>query len=115
MDEMTDLIDMNEIREIMDDDRQLIKDCFIDFIEEYPKMLLKIKNAIDKEDLEELNTSAHKLKGSLKYLAAKPAADIAYKLEDMGKRGDVENARNELENLTHACDALKVFMASYEA
>ncbi len=114
MSESSNVIDMDEIMEIMDDDKELIKECFTDFIEEYPTMLSKIKNAIDSGDASELNATAHKIKGSLKYLAANPAADVAYKLESMGKEGNLDNAENELESLTNACDTLKGFMSKFE-
>ncbi len=114
MDESSNLIDMDGIMEIMDDDKELIKECFDDFTDEYPEMLLKIKKAIDSGNASELNATAHKIKGSLKYLAANPVADIAYKLETMGKEENLDNAGNELENLIQACDTLKKFMSQYE-
>ena len=112
---ISSVIDMDEIMEIMDDDKALIKECFNDFIEEYPRMLTRIKNAITAGSASDLNASAHKIKGTLKYLAAHPAAEIAYKLETMGEEGDLVKAENELENLTKACDSLKDFMNRYEA
>ncbi len=97
--EPSDLVDLDELMEIMDNDTELIKECFDDFISDSPEMLQKIKDAIDGNDAENLGKSAHALKGSLKYLAANTAADIAYQLEAMGSKGDTKLAEEPYHKL----------------
>ncbi|MFH2066687.1 MAG: Hpt domain-containing protein [Pseudomonadota bacterium] len=114
MTEKTDLIDMEEILEIMDHDTELIQDCFGDFVKEYPGMLKSIAHSIATGNVQGLDSHAHKLKGSLRYLAAAKPADIASKLEQKGKKGDFEGAVRLLEELSDACEQLKTFMISYK-
>jgi len=59
------LINMKELLEIMDDDKELIKECFNEFINDASNMLERIKNAIESGDAAGLDSSAHKIKGSL--------------------------------------------------
>lgn len=111
--EKNDLIDMEEILVIMDNDTELIRECFHDFLNEYPRMLQLIKEAVDAGDTEGLEKHAHKIKGSLQYLAAAEAADIAFQLEQKGKAGQMDGAGQLLDELAELCAQLKVIMTSY--
>lgn len=108
------LINMKELLEIMDDDKELIKECFNEFISDASNMLERIKNAIESGDTAGLNSSAHKIKGSLRYLAAEKASGLAYDLETMGKNGNLDNAVEAFQNLESECEKLKKVMADYE-
>ncbi len=106
-------VDMVELMEVMDDDTELLQECFDDFLEEADEMLAQIKKSIDDGDSEALDESAHKLKGTLKYLAAGPASDEAYKLEKMGKNDNMASAGEVFEQLVVECASLKEFMKNY--
>ncbi len=107
------LIDMKELMEIMDDDNELIKECFDDFLADYSGILEDIKGAVDAGDASLLNSKAHKLKGSLRYLAAEPVAEIAYELEVKGQNNNLEGAEEAFLNLKHKCNQLKEIMSNY--
>ena len=106
-------IDLTELREIMDDDDELVKECFVDFIEDCGNMLFEIEKAIQNSDAEEVEKAAHALKGSLIYLAAGNAAKIAYDLEIMGRNGTIESALTTFTELAEACEKVKDFMRVY--
>ncbi|MDY7030805.1 MAG: Hpt domain-containing protein [Thermodesulfobacteriota bacterium] len=114
MTEPTQPINMEELMEIMDHNIELVKDCFNDFVSDYPEMLADIKNAIDISDGPLLSERAHKIKGTLTYLAAIPAASLAYKLEVLGKNGDVERSMNIFYLLEEECETLKKFVTQYK-
>ena len=108
------LINMKELLEIMDDDKELIKECFNEFINDASNMLERIKNAIESGDAAGLDSSAHKIKGSLRYLAAEKASGLAYGLETMGKNGNLDKAGETFQSLESECEKLKKVMAGYE-
>ena len=103
-------IDMEELREIMDGDEELLNECLEDFVGEYPEMLGSIKDAIDARDPSGLDGSAHAFKGTLQYLAAGEAADITFRLEQMGKDGNLDGADETYRALVGACERLKGFV-----
>ncbi len=107
------LIDIDELNEIMDNDNELIKDCFNDFITDYPQILKSIKEALDQKDAPALEKKAHALKGSLKYLAANDVADIAYKLENMGRNSEFEGSVELFSQLNNYCNELKTIMENF--
>ncbi len=106
-------VDLAELHEIMDNDEELIKECFQDFLEDCGNMLSLIKEAIDKKDYEEIEKSAHALKGSLIYLAAGKAAETAYQIELSGRGGEAARALQLFDSLSDDCDKIKVYMRNY--
>ena len=105
-------IDMEELREIMGGDDELLEECLEDFVGDYPEMLESIKDAIDAGDPAALNESAHAFKGTLKYLAAGEAADVAFQLERMGKDENLDGADETYRLLVEACERMKGFIGN---
>lgn len=112
-DNTRDIINMKELKEIMDEDMELIHECFSDFIHDWPGLYVEIKGSILKKDAEDLNTAAHKLKGILKYLAAPKAAEAANALESAGKDNDLNGIENKLETLKNECQKLIGFINDF--
>jgi len=86
----TDIIDLDELKEIMDNDMELIKECFDEFKKDWQEAFGDIAKAIKAKDASLLDEAAHKLKGTLGYLAAEPARQAAYDLELAGKENAIE-------------------------
>ncbi len=107
-------INIKELTEIMDDDRELIHDCFSDFIDQWPQIYDEIKQAALAQNAQILDDSAHKLKGILKYLAAQSAADAAFVLESAGKGNDLENIDHKLETLEKECQKVTEYIKAFE-
>ncbi len=110
---ISDVVDLKELKEIMDDDLELIQDCFADFISEWPAQYVEIKGAVLEKKAETLNESAHKLKGTLRYLAAEPAADAALALETAGKGNDLDGVEEKLAHLKNECQKLMEFINNF--
>jgi HPt (histidine-containing phosphotransfer) domain-containing protein len=115
MTDVTAPIDMEKIMEILDDDKELLIECFDELINTIPQSLDEIHSAIKQENASSLDEAAHKLKGSLKYLAARTAADVAYQLEIMGKEDNLGLADNMFSTLCEECEKVKNFMERYTA
>lgn len=108
-----DVVNIKELKEIMDDDMELIHDCFADFIQDWPQLYVQIKGAILEKDAKTLDATAHKLKGTLRYLAAQPAADAAYAIEAAGKENDLKDVENKLETLRNECQRLVDYIKTF--
>lgn len=108
------LIDLNELMEIMDHDKELIKECFNDFINDATPMLKKIKEAIDNGNSEVIQKTAHALKGSLRYLAAKHTSNTAFALEKIGLNGNLVEANATFDSLADECQQLIEWMKQYK-
>lgn len=79
--------------------------------------MAEIADAIEKSDAYSLKETAHSIKGSLGSLGAKPAFEIAAKLESMGREGKLDNAEaayqtmeTEMQRLIVVLNKLKGFV-----
>ncbi len=105
--------DIGAIKEIMDNDMELIQDCFEDFLSDCPELLGEIQDAITQKDLEKINESAHKLKGTLKYLAAEPAANAAMAIESAARDHDLDNLDDKRLILEKECQRVMDFIKHF--
>jgi len=108
-----DVVNITELKEIMDDDMELIQDCFADFIKDWPDSYIEINGAVLDKDAQKLDAAAHKLKGTLRYLAAEKAADAAYALEAAGKENDMEGVESKLVTLKSECEKLVAYIHNF--
>jgi HPt (histidine-containing phosphotransfer) domain-containing protein len=114
MDDITGPIDLTEVMEIVDGDQKLLMECFDEFLSGMPQVLAEIQSSIEQNNASGLDESAHRLKGSLKYMAAGVAADVAYQLEVMGKEENLDLAHYTFRILCEECEKVKYFMKQYK-
>jgi len=108
-------IDIKQVMEIMDDDEELLIECFDDFVESMPESLGEIEKAIGLADATTLSEAAHKIKGALKYLAAETAAEVAFQIESINKKNMFDKASELFKKLNDECKRVKDFIARYKA
>ena len=103
-------INIDELKEIMDNDSELIQECFAEFLIDYPNLIAEVKSAVEQKDYDTIDATAHKLKGTLKYLAAEEAAAAAQVLETAGHQQDLENMDETLAALETACQKVILYI-----
>jgi len=62
------------------------------FAEDCPKLLADIRSAIEARNATALEHAAHTLKGSVANFGAEPAREAAFRLEMLGRSGDLKPA-----------------------
>src|ERR1043165_10005526 len=75
-----------------DDDRDFMIAMLKEYREHLPERLKEIHAALQEGDANRLARLGHNLKGISLNFSAEPVADLALKLEEMGKREDLTNA-----------------------
>ncbi len=80
-------------------DEELLQEVCQIFLEESPKLLEKLRQAVAAEDAEQVVRAAHSLKGESSYLVAGRASQAARQLEEMGRNRDLSRAREALATL----------------
>jgi HPt (histidine-containing phosphotransfer) domain-containing protein len=109
------IVNIDELKEIMDNDMELIRECFTDFVQDWPQLYVQIKGAILEKNGKTLEESSHKLKGTLRYLAAENAAQAAYALETAGNGNDFDGVEAKLENLKTECQNVVQYIQAFDA
>ena len=82
-------LDASSLLDIVDGDREFLKDLAAIFFENYPKIMSSIRQAIDQKDAKLLTSAAHQLKGAVGIFQAEKASQLAGQLEEIGR---AENA-----------------------
>jgi signal transduction histidine kinase/HPt (histidine-containing phosphotransfer) domain-containing protein len=89
-------VDELRLREQVAGDLGLLEEILGMFQDEGRRLLHTLAEAIDRRDAGGVERAAHKMKGTFGSLAAPQAADVASRLESMGRAGDLLDARREL-------------------
>jgi CheY-like chemotaxis protein len=76
----------------VDGDRGFLRELIALFLDDCPKMLSRIRDAIDRGDAETLRSAAHALKGSVGNFAAPAAMAAALNLETLGREARLAEA-----------------------
>jgi signal transduction histidine kinase/HPt (histidine-containing phosphotransfer) domain-containing protein/ActR/RegA family two-component response regulator len=93
-------------------DRELLGELTHLFLDECPKWLAEIHQALDAGDAAELRRAAHSLKGGLGHFGARSALDAAQCLEAMGRTGDLTQAGPAFARLEAALADLRPALAA---
>ncbi len=88
-------------------DRELLRELAAIFVEEGPRLLDAIRDAVWQEDAAEVAQTAHALTGCASNLGADRVAELARKLEQQGRAGELNGARQLYERLAAALGGLR--------
>jgi CheY-like chemotaxis protein len=77
-------------------DEELLRDLCQIFLDESPKLLEKLQQAVAAGDSDGVMRAAHSLKGESSYLGADGTSQAARQLEEMGRNQDLARAGNAL-------------------
>ena len=87
-------------------DLDLLKEIAALFLDEYPRELDEIRKALASGDAHMLERSAHGLKGAVANFGARAAVDAAFRLEQLGKAGKLDQVPVLLAELERALACL---------
>jgi two-component system, sensor histidine kinase and response regulator len=99
-----------EALERLGGDEELLRELCQIFLEESPKLLVKLRQAILDSDAQGVIRAAHSLKGELGYLGAAGASQAAQELEDMGHQNNLFRAGEILVGLERDVTSLHLAM-----
>ena len=80
-------------------DEELLQELCHIFLEESPKLLQKLRQAMADGDCDGVMRAAHSLKGESSYLGARGTSQAARQLEEMGRSKDLSRAGASFDGL----------------
>jgi HPt (histidine-containing phosphotransfer) domain-containing protein len=93
-------------------DLELLREIAVLFLDECPRALLDIHQALAGEDAAKLENAAHSLKGSVGNFGASAAVAAAFRLEQMGRAQQLVEAPEALRALEQALSVVCVELAA---
>jgi signal transduction histidine kinase/CheY-like chemotaxis protein len=95
-------------------DEELLREVCEIFLEESPKLLKKLQQAVAAGDPDGVVRAAHSLKGESSYLSASGTSRAARQLEEMGHNKDLSHARDTLAVLEREVAGLHLDLKALE-
>jgi len=89
----------------------LVESTIALFLEEYPKMLSRIRAAVSRGSGPELERAAHTLRAALGIFSATAALELTNRLESLGAEGRMANAQTLADELEQELERLKPELA----
>jgi len=89
-------------------DQDLLRELLLLFQHDAPGNLLKAKQALAEEDLQELSRAAHTLRGMLRTLSMNVASESAAHLEEAARNQNRNESTNLLGQLEHSLEELRI-------
>jgi HPt (histidine-containing phosphotransfer) domain-containing protein len=101
------VFDKTEALENLGGDMDFLKEIIEIFLNDFPNQMKQIREGILEGDAEAVEHAAHSLKGSVANFAAKRTYDAAYRLEVLGREGNLGEANEALVNLEKEIEEMK--------
>lgn len=86
------VLDLTFIKEISDDDQEFINDVLNTFLNEMPKDIAQMNQALTNQDVVMIGKMAHKTKSTLQTLGLFELKELALKIEQLTKAVPVDTA-----------------------
>jgi CheY-like chemotaxis protein/nitrogen-specific signal transduction histidine kinase/HPt (histidine-containing phosphotransfer) domain-containing protein len=96
----------------LDHDEGLLREVAALFLESSPEYLSRIRQALADRDGRALGRAAHALKGSVGNLSARAAFEAAWRLEEMGEKGDLARSQEAYTALEQEIERLRSTLAA---
>ena len=95
-----DLHMLDELRALGGDEGpEFLSSVIEQFLEDIPRHLSGIRQAIEQKDADRLMKATHAFKGSCRNIGATPLAEICFKLEQLGREGTTEGTAHLFDQL----------------
>ncbi|MBI4585666.1 MAG: Hpt domain-containing protein [Planctomycetes bacterium] len=101
-------LDTEELLENFGGDLELLQQVMDLFIRDCPNLMAEIRDAMERQDADRLQSSAHSLKGAVGNFGQGAAFQTALDLEKVGKSRDLKNAPKLYRELALQIEALNL-------
>ena len=99
----------------LDGDTELATQLAAIFIDEYPRMLERLRGAVATGTADDVRRAAHALKGSVSNFVDGGPTATAFELETMGRNGQLDGTAAVLDRLEQEIVALTVCLQDFQA
>jgi two-component system sensor histidine kinase/response regulator len=104
-------IDLSAALSTVDGDKVLLMDIIGVFLQDYPTCLQELRDAINAGDELRIERTAHSLRGAVSNFVAQTAYALAYELEIMGRRAELDRAPMVLQQLERELERIARFVS----
>jgi HPt (histidine-containing phosphotransfer) domain-containing protein len=110
---LSGVMDVEQALQRLGNDEDLLRDIIQIYLEDAPGMVRKIHAAVEEEDANNLQRSAHSLKGLASTLSAHEVVDVAYRLEHIAATRNLADAAKTAAEVDQRVDELSRAVQEY--
>lgn len=107
-----EVFNLDEALNRVDGDKELLSEMAGVFLDEYPRLLAAIHDALSHGNAQTLTYAVHTLKGSVGNFAATGAFEASLRLEKLGRQGNLSQAKVALAELEEQLACLEPILAN---
>jgi len=107
-----EILNLDEALNQVDGDKELLSEMAGVFLDEYPRLLTAMHDALSHGNAQTLTYAVHTLKGSVGNFAASGAFEAALRLEKLGRQGNLSQAQGALTELEEQLAYLEPILAN---
>ncbi len=106
------LLNLEVALELMDGDADLLKEVLQIFVDDAPRKMNGLRNALDIADADAISLEAHSIRGSSANIGAELIRELAFKIEQAGVEHQIGTALELFEKLESELTRLKTRIAT---
>lgn len=99
-------IDLNFLYDLMDGDEEILRELVHAFVEDCPRQIHAMSNAIQDKNSDALRIAAHSLKGSVANFGANLITDKAHQIEELAKQNKIAGASELFDAFAEEIDGM---------
>ena len=105
-------IDEERIEELRDSVAGAFNKMVEAYVEDLPKLVTSLEDAVNSKDAEQVQHYAHSIKGSSKNFGAVELANVSKEIEDMGKANELQDVNTQLIALFEEVDRVIEYLSN---
>jgi HPt (histidine-containing phosphotransfer) domain-containing protein len=109
------VVDRDSVMKRLGGDEELFRSFIEVFTEDSPAMMQQLRDAVAERNSSLIQRSAHSLRGLAANFNAAGVVELASKLEQAGKDGDLSEANSLMTQLNEAMEQLQETLATYQS
>ena len=99
-------LDLQDLLARVEDDRELLRDLLLIFLEEFPRHFQALQQAVAQGNTSQTRMVSHTLKGMLANLGVRQGADSAAVLEDIARKNESASLQTAFANFAADVEGL---------
>ncbi|MEN6370454.1 MAG: response regulator [Armatimonadota bacterium] len=107
------IVDVEALMERVGGDKDLLSEITDLFLEDYPKLMSELKNAIDSADNKSVERAAHTIKGSIGNFTTGETYEAALAVEQIGRSNNITGVDEAYRHLDDSLERLKSALSPF--
>lgn len=108
-------VDVARMREVAMGDEEFLRELIALYLDDTPSQIDALRHSVESHDSSAVQKGAHRLKGASTNIGALPLSELCWKMEQLGKGGNLEQAPTLLADIEGEYARLQDYLAHLQS